>query len=237
MFSIITKAEYFDWLDQGFCSLDRQELKNVQDGFVLSILHSMRDAAIIEAGGGDSRVLSRLHESCEAWNADKLLGEGNGPRSITTNDRVRLVRSYFGDFDPDIPDAYFDILFSVSVVEHIENEKLDAFMDDTIRVLKPGGCALHAVDLNLCDADMIGRPRFANQVAKIDHYRELTEARSNKIEWLEPPRLKAPAIASATYAANSSNTLYRWAKRFPDRRRSREICQSVSLKWGFRKRA
>lgn len=233
MFSIITKAEYFEWVDAKYCSLDRQELKNVQDGFALSRLATLKDKRILEAGGGQSRVLPRLDSSCELWNADRLEGDGNGPMSVIEDPRIKLVRCFVGEFNRDLPDAHFDAIFSVSVVEHIPAEALAAFVDDSIRILKVGGVAVHAVDLAIGDADMQDRAQFKNQNARIQMYRDAVDSRAEELAWIEPPQLEMPAIASATYAVNSNNTLYRWAKKFPDRRKHREISQSVSLKWGF----
>lgn len=233
MFSIITKAEYFDWVDRKYCTLDRQELKNVQDGLALANLSSFRNKRILEAGGGNSRVLPRLDASCELWNADKFEGDGNGPVAMVENPRIKIVRSFVGDFSADLPDDYFDAIFSVSVVEHIPGDALGAFVDDSIRILKTGGVAIHAVDLAIGDASMLDRPQFKNQNARIQMHKDLIDARRDRVGWIEPPTLVLPAIASAAYAANSNNTLYRWAKKFPARRAHREISQSVSLKWGF----
>ncbi len=233
MFSIITKAEYFEWVEQKYCSLDRQELKNVQDGLALSRLAPLKNKRILEAGGGQSRVLPRLDPSCELWNADKFEGDGNGPLTVVEDPRIKIARAFVGDFSRDLPENYFDVIFSVSVVEHIPGGSLDDFVDDSIRLLKVGGTSIHAVDLAIGDADMQDRVQFKNQNARILKYKELVEARAGKLSFIEPPALKLPAIASATYAANSSNTLYRWARKFPERRASREISQSVSLKWGF----
>ena len=216
-----------------YCTLDRQELKNVQDGLALATLSPMRNKRILEAGGGNSRVLPRLDNSCELWNADKFEGDGNGPVAIVEDPRIKIVKTFVGEFSDELPDGKFDAIFSVSVVEHIPGEALAAFIDDSIRLLKVGGVAVHAVDLAIGDAAMQDRPQFRNQYARIRMYKDLVEARAERIAWIEPPSLELPAIASATYAANSNNTLYRWAKKFPERRVHREISQSVSLKWGF----
>lgn len=235
MFEIITKRDFFDWTDKGLCSLDRQELKNIQDGFVLSELASSRNAKILEMGGGVSRVLPRLDRSCELWNADRLEGDGNGPGVSNDDARIRLVKTFLGEFSAEMPSEYFDAVFSVSVVEHIPESAIAAMVDDTIRILRPGGIAIHAVDLNIGDADMQSHVQFINQEKKIRNYLDATNGRLGKIQWLRTPTIKFPVIASATFAANSVNTQYRWAKRFPQRRASREMSQSVSLKWGYRK--
>lgn len=235
MFSIITKAEYFRYAEQKLASLSRQELKNVQDAFVLSELGSLQRKRILEIGGGQSRVLPALHASNELWNADRLEGEGNGPTEIVEDERIRLVKCFVGEFNEALADSYFDVTFSISTVEHIPGAAMADFVEDSIRILKSGGVAIHAVDLYIGDADDQDMETFQNQNQRIEHYRSLVEERRDRIEWLEAPLLNTPAVTSGRYAVNSNNVLYRWSVRAPALRGIREIAQSVSLKWGFRK--
>ncbi len=236
MFSIVTKAEFFEYAEKKMADLSRQELKNVQDGFVLSQIHDKKNKRILEVGGGQSRVLPRLDSSNELWNADRLEGDGNGPTDVELDDRVRLVRCFLGEFDSALPESFFDIIFSISTVEHIPGSALDDFMTDSLRVLKPGGVAIHAVDLYIGDETDQEMEVFRNQNQRIEHYRSLIEERSDTLEWLEAPTLELPAVTRGRYAVNSNNTLYRWSRRSPKLRSVREIAQSVSLKWGFRKK-
>lgn len=45
----------------------------------------------------------------------------------------------------------FDVVFSISVVEHVPTEDLAAFHADQLRILKPGGMFVHAIDVLLLD--------------------------------------------------------------------------------------
>lgn len=45
------------------------------------------------------------------------------------------------------PDAYFDLVFSCSVLEHVEKQIIPPFMKGCYRVMKPDGLAIHLVDL------------------------------------------------------------------------------------------
>lgn len=45
------------------------------------------------------------------------------------------------------PDNYFDLAFSCSVLEHVEEQIIPVFMQGSYRVLKPGALAIHLVDL------------------------------------------------------------------------------------------
>lgn len=53
------------------------------------------------------------------------------------------------------PDSY-DACVSVSVLEHVPPDEIAAVCEDMIRVLRPGGWALHSIDLRLPDLDNLG---------------------------------------------------------------------------------
>ena len=58
------------------------------------------------------------------------------------NDRVQIIH---GDGTKvDFPDTSFDIVFSLSVLEHVKF--LDAFIAESVRVAKPGALVLHRYD-------------------------------------------------------------------------------------------
>jgi ubiquinone/menaquinone biosynthesis C-methylase UbiE len=58
---------------------------------------------------------------------------------------VRYFLANAGDYSREVPDDYFDVVYSVSVLEHVPADRMrDVFMD-MIRVTKPGGLLLHNV--------------------------------------------------------------------------------------------
>ena len=59
-----------------------------------------------------------------------------------------FLPAYIGSFDKDLPDSYFDLVFSISVVEHINeaDDVLQNIVKDIDRVLKPGGYNVHCID-------------------------------------------------------------------------------------------
>ncbi|GFO53238.1 hypothetical protein GMSM_02450 [Geomonas sp. Red276] len=126
------------------------DLKVYQDLLVYSFIRNNvpPGARILEVGGGASRVLRALKEDYECWNLDKLEGVGNGPVGIEV-DGFRLVREYLGSFTPELPDGYFDLVFSISALEHVpESEENFARINrDLDRLLKPGGWSLHCFDV------------------------------------------------------------------------------------------
>jgi ubiquinone/menaquinone biosynthesis C-methylase UbiE len=105
---------------------------------------------ILEVGGGDSRILRYFSKKqYECWNIDKLEGLGNGPKSLQ-NISYRFVQDYIGNFNQELPDAYFDFVFSISALEHTPPDDPVLFSNifaDLQRVLKPGGYSLHCFDI------------------------------------------------------------------------------------------
>jgi glycosyltransferase involved in cell wall biosynthesis/ubiquinone/menaquinone biosynthesis C-methylase UbiE len=132
---------------------DKEQLKFYQD---LLVLRFIRDnvspgSRILDVGGGISRILAHLAPNYECWNIDKLDGVGNGPRAVK-DPPYRLVRDYMGNFNSELPDGYFDLVFSISALEHVpqhDSALFDSIINDINRVLKPGGLSLHLFDIVL----------------------------------------------------------------------------------------
>lgn len=102
---------------------------------------------ILEAGGGDtefqfllsrraSRVVNFDHDQ-GVLDASEMYARQLGISNILCR-RGDLVDLYY-------PDAYFDKVFCVSVVEHIEN--VEDCIDELWRVLKPGGRLILTMDV------------------------------------------------------------------------------------------
>lgn len=58
-----------------------------------------------------------------------------------------FVRGFMGSFQNQLEDKCFDLVFSISVVEHVPAEKKRDFYRDIYRVLKPGGYMAHSIDI------------------------------------------------------------------------------------------
>lgn len=221
MLDFINKKEYFEWLDKGIADVGNIGLKGIQDGWILSILDKKKGLKVAEVGGGNSRVLKTLSLDNECWNIDKFEGAGNGPSKIAKISGVNVVRTYLGDFDEDLPDGYFDVLFSISVIEHVPKDKINDFFADCHRLLKPGGVMLHAIDLYVSDSQ-------SERVRIIDRYKEAID--SLDYEWFLPPCIDGNATFQCKYASNSDIGLNAWNKSAPGLRSVREVTQSISIK-------
>lgn len=130
---------------------DEVDLKVYQDLFMASFIERFvpKGSRVLEIGGGDSRILRHFGNDFECWNIDKLEGHGNGPTDIGTGS-FRLVRDYMGSFSEELPDKYFDFVFSISVLEHIKSTDKNQgqiILDDIRRVSASNCQNLHLVDV------------------------------------------------------------------------------------------
>jgi SAM-dependent methyltransferase len=67
-------------------------------------------------------------------------------RALYTN--VTFYNGYLGGGygGAELPSDFFDLVFSVSVVEHIPTDSLKNFNKDIFRILRPGGLQIHSYD-------------------------------------------------------------------------------------------
>lgn len=113
---------------------------------------------ILEVGAGfDLSFDRRLGEEKEFWIADstgfyaiELIEEANRRRG------AKFVDTLLGLFNEDLPDDYFDVVFSVSVLEHGTNENFPFVCKDMYRVLKSGGICVHSIDVMACYTEAQG---------------------------------------------------------------------------------
>ena len=129
---------------------DNCDLKVYQDMLAFNFIldNFPTGSKLLEIGGGDSRVIGWLKDRYEFWNLDKLEGMGNGVTAIGKIDGFRLVQDYIGAFSKELPNGYFDGIFSISVLEHVpkDNAAMLAIRNDIKRMLKPGGLSMHCID-------------------------------------------------------------------------------------------
>lgn len=129
------------------------DLKVYQDLLIFSFIkfNVPLGSRILDIGGGNSRILSHFKNSHECWNLDKLEGVGNGPVDIDATS-FRLVYDYIGEFSKELHDEYFDLVFSVSALEHVpwhDPDTYERILLDINRVLKVGGYSIHCIDIAL----------------------------------------------------------------------------------------
>lgn len=67
-------------------------------------------------------------------------------REVADNGHI-YVRGYLGDRSPALDDGGFDLVFSISVIEHIGDEEMSVGVADAWRLLKPGGVLANTIDV------------------------------------------------------------------------------------------
>lgn len=230
MLEVIQKHEYFEWCDAGLVNFGRRDIKAAQDAWILSVLSGTTGLKIAEVGGGDSRVLAKLKSGNECWNVDKLNGRHGGPDAgaIVIHQEVKYVKTYLGEFSKDIPDSYFDFVFSISVVEHLVNSQIEQFFLDVARILKPGGRSLHAIDYYVGD---VPRPEVDDNIRKI-----ITQSEGNTgMRFDFVPVCPRPLLFRSSYVTNSDMAMHDWNMQAPNLRHVRENCQAITLKSAWHK--
>lgn len=232
MFDVIKKREYFAEMQNSevfeFLKKSPHDLKRVQDAYIFNLLKDADGLAILEAGGGDSRLLKSFSHSNELWNLDEFKGRDGGPANIVEIPGVRTVVGRLGDFSAELPMDHFDVVFSVSVVEHLPTrESISAFFRDGARLLKPGGMMYHAVDLYLQDDPF----EYSSQRVRL--YLDLAE--QDGLRFLEKPCIGPDIRFRCCYATNPDLGIFGWNNAVPSLTELRLNAQSVSLKMVLRK--
>jgi hypothetical protein len=125
------------------------DLKVYQDYLMYTFIDANvpRGSRILEVGGGDSRILKFFSKDYECWNVDRCEGLGNGPRGFTSP-HFKIIYDYLGNANPELPAASFDLVFSISALEHTPEDQgiRAAIARDLQRVLKPGCPSFHLFD-------------------------------------------------------------------------------------------
>ncbi len=230
MFDFIRKDFLWDaWdkkLDSTLAKHTNFHLKTIQDLAVIARLKDAHQQKIAEVGGGDSRVLRALARGNSCVNIEKFEGSDGGPKKVIEIEGVRNVFAFLGEFAPDLKDDTFDVVYSISVIEHVPHAHLNVFFDDGMRILKKGGLWLHAIDFYLED-----EPSDA-QKTRFEAYRK----------WMGDPRLKplGPIFTgeprfTCDMATNPDNVMYSWGQIAPALIPLRKVAQSVSILLGARK--
>lgn len=195
-------------------------LKSIQDLAVFSLLRELKHKEIAEVGGGVSRILPFLAKSNRCSNIEKFGGLGGGPKKENKIKGVVNVHCFLGEYSSELADASFDAVFSVSVVEHVPNDQLGDFFKDGVRILKPGGLWLHAIDLYLEDE------ASSHQISRYEIYKSWVNN-----DYMTPVGevFSGPLSFSCDMATNPDNVMYQWGRVAPKLTPLRQRAQSVSV--------
>lgn len=103
---------------------------------------------ILEIGAGYSPYFARRFTGYDYWAIDEhgfydaeMLERGRAARPSHT-----FVEGLMG-CDNDLPDETFDVVLSVSVLEHVDYSEISNVSRDIRRVTKRGGLSVHSIDV------------------------------------------------------------------------------------------
>jgi SAM-dependent methyltransferase len=231
MFDFIRKPLLWEAWDAG---LDKEigasaagfQLKSMQD---LAVYVHLRDAAgkrIAEIGAGHSRLLPTLAKANTCVAVEKFEGQGGGPTNAQSIPNVENIAAYLGENSSFLATESFDIVFSISVVEHVPTEDLVGFHEDQLRILKPGGLFIHAIDLYLED-EPATHPVPTHHMRRFDVYRNWVT--SSKDVGPVGPIYPGPCRFTCDLVTNPDNVMYAWGRGAPKLTELRQAAQVVSL--------
>lgn len=237
MLRFVTKEHYWNSLDNGIENkikrINPWHLKSIQDAVVADYLVGTSGKKVAEIGGGDTRILEWLASNNEVFNIETFEGEGNGPIGKIEHNGVNNIYCMVGDSENHIEPESFDIIFSVSVVEHIPNDELKNFVDDCWRILKPGGIMIHAVDMYVGSDSDVEPGRY--NMERLNLYNQPFDADCfHPLEKIDIPMDKFPSFQT-TFATNPDSMMRNWNRMVPQLAKLRAKAQSVSLMWGGKK--
>ncbi|MDR3702238.1 MAG: methyltransferase domain-containing protein [Candidatus Sulfopaludibacter sp.] len=152
--SYATVQDYCDSYDHLHAlATEAHDLKDCQRPWVLKAILGLVPCGgrLLEIGAGEPIVAELL--SCLGYDVavvDPYDGSGNGPlqyeRFRKQYPGLHFVRRLFtGDIDAFDPGS-FDCIYSISVLEHLPIPELTGVFQGIERLLKPGGCSIHALD-------------------------------------------------------------------------------------------
>ncbi|HZX30418.1 MAG TPA: sulfotransferase [Rhodocyclaceae bacterium] len=136
--------------------IDNCDLKTYQDRLMYRFVldNFPPGSRLLEIGGSHSRVIEWLKGRHEFWRLDKPATAGSAPTESPDAQGSRVVRAPIGAFSRELPDSYFDGVFSLSTLQQAPEDSttLKAICDDIHRLLKPGGLSAHAFDIQMKDS-------------------------------------------------------------------------------------
>ncbi|WP_200242396.1 methyltransferase domain-containing protein [Lamprobacter modestohalophilus] len=231
----MTKEQYWKVLDEGVMQ-DVHEykpwhLKNIQDAIAFSWLFDKEDLSIAEVGAGDSRLVPALSKKNKCAVIDEYKGVGNGPKKKINAPGVDFFDCMVGSSQGVIASGLFDVLFSVSVIEHVPTRRLGGFFADCHRLLKPGGLMVHLIDAYVSDKD--------------DGNCELWKVVSEYIKCLNGPLFspvgelpisrESDLAFRTSYATNPDSMMRRWNLSSPALTEKRKVFQSCAIEFVLKK--
>jgi glycosyltransferase involved in cell wall biosynthesis/SAM-dependent methyltransferase len=131
-------------------------LKAIGEAFIVSWIVGEKPKTLLEFGHAHTSPLFEFFGNrCEMWGVDDVRVDYVSRNALEEFRKkhekqagARFITGYLGEELSELPDDYFDMVCSVSTVEHIPVEKLDNVFKEIARILKPGGIVANSYDVH-----------------------------------------------------------------------------------------
>ena len=140
-------------------------LKQMGSLFCLEKIKQLNLPVLLEVGAGCNLFFSQqLGKDHEYWIVDEpgFYDRKKFKQANSRRDNTHFVDSLLGKFSNRLKNDFFDIVFSVSVLEHIAQQEIDAVCEDMFRIVKPGGYIIHSLDINREMVQTLGKDYFTS---------------------------------------------------------------------------
>lgn len=144
-------------------------IKGFDYPWLLTSCDWQKNKKVLDVGAAYSPMPIYLQKTygCEVWVADDFgssIGDsfwlrGSSPQEhINNHPEVKYVLERLGDPEKSsLPSGYFDVVYSLSALEHVPAHIMPAVWRHMDSLLKPGGEMLHGIDLLFPSNDGIAR--------------------------------------------------------------------------------
>ncbi|MCR6644465.1 MAG: class I SAM-dependent methyltransferase [Terricaulis sp.] len=226
MLGFVTKEQYWAAEDAGVLSLyemdDWWHIKTIQDAVVLHRYKDFSGRRIADIGSSEGRIVRHLAKKNKCYCIDGLVEHSGGVGKLPKIPGAKNIVATIGEFSSDVPEAHFDAVYSISVVEHVPDAMVEDFFKDCRRILKPGGEMMHLIDLYV-ETDP-SQNAAVNQ--RLELYRKAFSLGFEPLGEILPP---GGIAFDCRYASNPDNMMNRWNKSAPGLREKRLRSQACTL--------
>jgi len=135
-------------------------LKQLGTLFCFDRIKMLAPPTLLEVGAGHNRFFDQhVPPECEYWMADSpgFYDAARYEAARLQRTRTRMIDSLLGSAGDALPADYFAMVFSVSVLEHVPVKDIPRVCQEMFRVLKPGGYAVHTIDLTPMRYETLGK--------------------------------------------------------------------------------
>ena len=113
---------------------------------------------VLDVGAAYSHIPIYLQQTfnCEMWVADDFglksdesfwTRDRSPQEHIASHPEIKFVLERLGDPNSSLPESYFDVVYSLSALEHVPGALTPSVWSHMDRLLKPGGELIHAIDV------------------------------------------------------------------------------------------